>query len=136
MRHKKVVYVEDNHDDQLLASRIFSKMDYSPDVIMLDDGEEAITYLKRLVDVPDLVFVDLSLPKLNGVEVIREMKKLERYLTVPFVVMTDSNSQKHLLDAYKAGAFSFINKLQVMDWGRELKGATYYWLSINQRKVS
>lgn len=135
MSRKYVVLIEDSPNDQLLISRVLSKLNPSPDVLVLNNGNEAVEYFKRPVRLPDLVLVDLNLPKVNGIEVIRQAKQHPKFLLVPFVILTDNNYETNIIEAYKAGASSYILKpdgADPMGWGREIKGAAHYWLNMNR----
>lgn len=130
---KRVVYVEDCEHDQMLATRIFNNFNPSPNVTMLNDGEKAVAFLKSLHEVPDLVFVDIQLVLLNGIEVIRELKKLARYKYVPFVIMSGVLSRQFITDAYEAGAVSVLTKhdsMAPLDWTDQMNATLYYWLQV------
>lgn len=131
---KHVVIIEDNPDEQNLMARVLRNHDLQPNVTMLNDGVEALDWFKLTTVVPDLVLVDIKLPRIDGIEVVKRMKENPRYATVPFVMLTTSTMESDILDAHRAGAASYLVKTidgHPAEWGREVKGAITYWLSMN-----
>lgn len=139
MARKRIVFIEDDQNDQILTTRAIKDMEPAPNVTVLSSGEEAIDFLNNCALPPDLIFVDYNLPRMTGIEVIKEMKKEGRYKSVPFVMLSDNDSIEVMDEALDSGAWSYINKLSASDplnWGYKLKGAIYYWLDIHKARHS
>lgn len=131
---KRVVIIEDNPDEQNLMSRVLRNHELKPNVNMLNDGAEALSWFRTTTVIPDLVLVDIKLPKVSGLEVVRTVKANPRYLTTPFVVLTSSTMEEDIIAAHQAGAASYLVKsmdIHPAEWGREVKGAVNYWLTMN-----
>lgn len=138
MRSKVILLVEDNPDDVELTLRAFEKNNISSDVIVARDGVEALDHLLPSSPpadalLPELVLLDLNLPKISGLEVLRRMRAEPRTRRVPVVVLTSSQEDKDILSCYDLGANSFVQKpvdyTQFVDAARQL---SVYWLELNQ----
>jgi two-component system response regulator len=127
--------VEDNPDDELLAIRAFKKSKISHRVEVARDGSEAIDYLFRLDDkasLPKLVLLDLQLPTMSGLEVLKAIRDYPRTKFLPVVVVTSSGEQQDLLESYRLGANSFLQKPVGYSQFTDLIGQLMtYWLSMN-----
>src|SRR5579863_1691124 len=106
-----LLLVEDNPDDEALALRAFKKCDFAAEVVVVRDGQEALDYVfsageyaGRSGDLPQVVLLDLKLPKVDGIEVLRRMKADERTRSVPVVVLTTSSEDRDLVESYRLGA--------------------------------
>ena len=136
-----ILLVEDNHDDADLALRALRTNRIANDVIHAHDGEDARDYLfgmgdhsgRDVCDVPQLILLDLKLPKIDGLDVLRRVRADERTRFVPVVVLTSSDEEDDLVRSYGLGANSFIRKPvdfdQFMDTIRQ---TSVYWLLINE----
>ncbi len=114
-----ILLVEDNPDDVLLTCRTFKKNDICNEVVLARDGAEALDYLfgtgryeGRELDamLPQVILLDLALPKVDGLEVLRRIRSDERTRRLPTVVLTSSEDQERLLDSYGLGANSYVRK--------------------------
>lgn len=140
MDNKLILLVEDNPDDELLAKRALKKNHISSEVVVARDGQEAIEYLfgegrfegrDKLV-MPHVIFLDLKLPKLDGIEVLKRVRADERTCMIPVVMLTSSNEESDINSCYKYGANSFICKPVDFDQFVETSGQMgTYWLSLN-----
>lgn len=138
--NKTILLVEDNPDDEALTLRAIRKhMPYG--IKVARDGAEALEYLfgggrgsgGEEVGVPLLVLLDLKLPKVNGLEVLRRMRDESRTRSIPVIVFTSSTEEQDILDSYRLGANSYIRK--PVDYGQfcdNMKQVMNYWLSVNQ----
>lgn len=138
--NKTILLVEDNPDDEALTLRAVRKqVPHGIDVAR--DGAEALDYLfgtgrhagRDLTSPPLLVLLDLKLPKVNGLEVLRRAREDARTRSIPIIVFTSSTEEQDILDSYRLGANSYIRK--PVDYGQfceNLKQAMNYWLWINQ----
>lgn len=136
-RRKYVVIVEDNPDHQMLISRVIRRSIFSPDVLVLNDGEEAINFANQPGRTPDLIILDIKIPKFNGLEVLKVFKRSEKLLTTPIVLMTTSSMRSDIVTAYANGASSYISKSDnMLQWNKRLSEALSYWLGINKTDQS
>lgn len=138
---KSILLVEDNADDELLTIRALKKNKIANNIIVARDGEEALDYLfgssdnqtKEERPLPTLIILDLNLPKIDGLEVLKRLKANERTKLIPVVVLTSSDEQKDLLTSYGLGANSYIRK--PVDFNKFIEVASnigLYWLVLNE----
>lgn len=134
-----ILLVEDNPDDEALTLRAIRKhVPYG--IVVARDGAEALDYLfgtgpnaGKDQPAPLLVLLDLKLPKVNGLEVLRRMREESRTRSIPVIVFTSSTEEQDILDSYRLGANSYIRK--PVDYGQfcdNMKQVMNYWLSVNQ----
>jgi two-component system, response regulator len=142
MADKKVILlIEDNPDDEALTLRALQKNNIANEVIVARDGAEALDYLfgsgahasRDPADVPEIILLDLKLPKIDGLEVLRRIRADERTRLLPVVILTSSNEEQDLLTGYGYGANSYVRKpvdfAQFTDAVRQLG---LYWLVLNE----
>jgi two-component system response regulator len=118
MEEKIILLVEDNPDDVDLTLRAFKKNNITNQVINAKDGVEALDYLRGTgmyagrdtKELPVVVMLDLKLPKISGMEVLRNLRQDELTTLIPVVVLTSSTEQKDVVEGYKLGANSYIRK--------------------------
>jgi len=138
---RPILLVEDNPDDEALTLRAFSKNEIPNPVIVARDGVEALDYLfgtgsheKRDMSImPAVVLLDLKLPRIDGLEVLKRIRAHERTALLPVVVLTTSKEQQDILEAYRLGANSYIRK--PVDFERFIQAVGQlgvYWLSLNE----
>jgi two-component system, response regulator len=135
-----ILLVEDRADDVELTLRAFQKANVANDIVVAGDGEEAIDYLfatgghaGRDPVMPQVVLLDLKLPKLDGLGVLRRMRADERTRRLPVVIMTSSNEEKDVISGYNLGANSFVRK--PVDFAQFVEAAKLlglYWLVMNE----
>jgi two-component system response regulator len=139
-----ILLVEDNQDDIDLALHALRRGKLANNIFVARDGEEALDFLfcrgayrERSFDhAPKLVLLDLKLPKVNGMEVLKLVKSDPRTKTIPIVIMTSSKEERDLVAGYNLGANSYIQKPVDFDQFREtVKTVGMYWLVINQPPV-
>jgi len=142
MNDIEILLVEDDPNDVELTLRVLRKNNLANKIHIAGDGEEALDFLfcrgkfsdRRPDNPPKVVFLDLKLPKLNGLEVLRELKKDPRTQPIPVVVMTSSREQRDLVDGYRLGVNSYIQKpIDFGEFQAVIKDLGYYWLIVNQR---
>jgi two-component system response regulator len=136
-----ILLVEDNPDDVELTLRAFEKSRVANRIVVVGDGEAALDHLfatgahaGRLPDEdPEVVLLDLKLPKVDGLEVLRRMRADARTRRLPVVVLTSSNEERDLVRSYDLGANSFVRKpvdfAQFVEAARQLG---LYWLVLNE----
>jgi two-component system, response regulator len=137
---KPILLVEDNPSDEELTLRALQKSNILNPVTVARDGVEALDYLlgrgKHAAappPLPSVVLLDLKLPKINGLEVLRALRSEQRTRLLPVVVLSSSNEERDLLASYELGANSYVRK--PVDFGQFLDAARQlgqYWLSVNQ----
>jgi|SRR5882757_9875465 len=144
-QERVIVLVEDNANDEELMLRAFRKSGISNRVVILRDGAEALDYFfvrgahadRSLSDITQVVLLDLKLPKINGIEVLRQLRVDERTQLLPIVILTSSAEEQDLIRCYSLGANSYVRKpvdfTQFVDAVRQLG---QYWLMINQAAPS
>jgi two-component system response regulator len=137
-----ILLVEDSQDDADLAIHALRRENLANNIFIVRDGEEALDFLfcrgafaERSFDVPPkLVLLDLKLPKVDGIEVLRQVKGDPRTCTIPVVILTSSKEDRDLIRGYELGVNSYIQKPVDFDKFREtVKTAGLYWLVVNQQ---
>lgn len=137
----EILLVEDNPDDLELAMFALRKNNLANRIQVARDGEEALDFLfcrgafadRSFESPPRVVLLDLKLPKVDGLEVLREVKSDPRTKSIPVVVMTSSNQQRDMVEGYHLGVNSYIQKPVDFDKFRQIiKDLGFYWLVINQ----
>ncbi len=142
MAHDKIILlVEDNPDDEALTLRAFKKNNIQNEVVVAHDGVEALDYLfgagahagRDAGDLPQVVLLDLKLPKVDGLEVLRRIRADERTKLLPVVILTSSKEDKDVINGYRLGANSYVRKPVSFDEFLEAARALgLYWLLLNQ----
>jgi CheY-like chemotaxis protein len=133
-----VLLVEDDADHAALVMRSFEEYGVPAEIRHVSDGEEALSYLyKRGVYAdsprPDLILLDLRLPKLDGIEVLREIKHAETLQRIPAVILTTSDAERDLRRAYAEHANSYLVKpVDYAHFSRMMDSLGLYWLSLNR----
>ncbi len=134
MNSGKILLVEDNEDDQLLCVKAFKKNNMQNEIVIANDGEEAVNILKdETLTPPVLILLDLKLPKLSGIEVLQKIRADSRLKFIPVVVLTSSRELKDLQNAYLSGANSYICKpIDFNEFSDSVLEVGMYWLSLNE----
>jgi len=141
MKEKIILLVEDSPDDVDLTLRAFKKNNITNQVIVAHDGVEALDYLRGtgmyagrdVRQLPVVVMLDLKLPKIDGMEVLRSIRQDELTRLIPVVILTSSAEQKDLVEGYKLGANSYIRK--PVDFERFIEAVNIlglYWTLWNE----
>ena len=137
MTDRTILLVEDNPDDEALTLRAFKKSDIRNEVVVLRDGAEALAYLfpgnGDTVPRPALILLDLNLPKVGGLEVLRRMRADERTQMIPVVVLTSSKLDEDILDSYRNGANAYVRKpVNFSDFAEAVRTLGVFWLLLNE----
>lgn len=134
--HMLILLVEDNPEDVIMARITLKDINIKNPVVVVSDGEEALDYLYKRGEYadaisPDLIILDLNLPKISGYDVLKEIKSNETFRTIPVIVFTVSTNEQDVETAYKLGANSFIQKPAEPDEMRDVFTVLLrYWLDI------
>lgn len=140
MDEKVILLVEDNPDDVALTERAFKKNKIKNQLVIANDGVEALDYLfcsgkyagKKMV-LPQVVLLDLKLPRISGLEVLKMIRTDERTKLLPVVILTSSKEEQDLVDGYKLGANSYIRKpVDFSQFLEAVKQLGLYWLVLNE----
>jgi two-component system, response regulator len=140
-RNHIILLVEDRADDVELTLRAFEKAKIANEIVVASDGEEAVNYLFGLGRyagrdpkvMPQVVLLDLKLPKIDGLEVLRRMRADERTRRLPVVIMTSSKEESDVVLGYNLGANSFVRKpVDFVQFVEAAKLLGLYWLVINE----
>ena len=141
MGAKIILLVEDNSDDEALTLRAIRKRGIANEVVVARDGAQALDYLfaqgshagRDASTDPAVMLLDLNLPKIGGIEVLRRLRQHARTRLLPVVVLSSSSEGKDIIDCYSAGANSYIRKPVDFDQFLEVAGFLgMYWLLLNE----
>jgi two-component system, response regulator len=141
MRNRRILLVEDNADHQELTLMTLSENKIGDEVVVAGDGVEALEYLfgqgphagRDPRDVPALILLDLKLPKLNGIEVLRRIRDDERTRYVPVVILTSSSEEEDIVASLRGGANSYVRKPVDFDrFVEQLHLLQVYWLLVHE----
>lgn len=136
-----LVLIEDNGIDEKLTLRALRESGVATEIIVLRDGAEAVDFLKRQGKYasregdqnPSLIFLDLKVPKINGLEVLKIIRDDQRTELLPVVVLSSSIEQKDLVECYRIGANSYIRKqVDFEKFLQTMSKVCDYWLALNQ----
>ncbi len=136
-----ILLVEDNPDDEALTLRALKKNNILNEVVVARDGAEALDFLfgtgayagRDLKIMPEVILLDINLPKINGLEVLKKIRANERTRLLPVVILTTSNEEQDKLKSYTLGANSFIRKpVDFQQFSEAIRQLGVYWLVLNQ----
>ena len=130
---RTLLLVEDNPDDEALTLRAFRKHNLSNEVMVAHDGVEAIEMLLGGSPLPQVVLLDLKLPRLDGLEVLKRLRGDERTKHLPVVVLTSSQEERDLVESYRLGANSYVRKpVDFAEFVDAVGHLGLYWLVLNR----
>ena len=145
MTSQTILLVEDNPDDEALTLRAFKKSNISNEVVVARDGAEALAYLfpgdgdgdgdgdGHDAPRPALILLDLNLPKVGGLEVLRRMQADARTRLIPVVVLTSSKLEEDILDSYRSGANAYVRKpVKFSEFAEAVRALGVFWLLLNE----
>ena len=137
----EILLVEDNLSDAKLTMMALKECNIANTVIHLKNGEEALDFIfatgsyanREVKDVPGLILLDLKMPKVNGIEVLKKIKADERTKSIPVIVFTSSQEEPDLKETYRLGVNSYIVKpLEFDKFAKTVKELGFYWLLVNK----
>ncbi len=136
-----ILLVEDNEADVKITLRAFNKAKLKNNIYVVYDGQEALDYLshqgkfadQKIYPRPDLILLDINMPKKNGFEVLKEIKESVSYRTIPVVMLTSSKNEADIVTSFKNGAASYIPKPVLYDdFAKVVEGFNFYWHIVNK----
>ena len=138
-KNNKILLVEDNPDDEQLTLRAFAKANVANQIVVARDGAEALEMLlgegahAGNAITPQVVLLDLKLPKLDGLAVLRRLREDERTATLPVVVLTSSNEDRDIVESYRLGCNSYVRKpVDFSEFITAVGQLGLYWLVLNE----
>jgi CheY-like chemotaxis protein len=141
MEQKYILLVEDNPDDVELTLLAFKKYNIKNDLVVIQNGAEALDYLfaegayagRDLSNMPTVILLDLKLPKIDGLEVLRRIRADERTKLLPVVILTSSKEEQDLINGYKFGANSYVRKpIDFAQFTEAARQLGLYWMILNE----
>jgi two-component system, response regulator len=136
-----ILLVEDNLDDEVLTMRALRKNNIKNEVVVAHDGVEALDYLfgtgsyadRDLTQMPQIILLDLKLPRVDGLEVLRRIRAEERTRLLPVVILTSSNEERDRINGYGLGANSYVRKpVDFNQFVEAVRQLGLYWLILNE----
>lgn len=137
----EIVLVEDNESDAELTIRAFKKNNILNKLIHLQDGQEALEYIfatgkyseRNINELPKVILLDLKMPKVGGLEVLKKIKSDDRTKIIPVIILTSSKEDKDIIEGYKLGVNSYIVKpVGFENFAKAVSEIGLYWLLLNQ----
>lgn len=141
MKSHVILLVEDNEDDEKLTVRALRKNSIANEIVVARDGVEALDYMfgtgayagRDVTTLPQLVLLDLKLPRIDGLEVLSRIRTDERTAITPVVVLTSSREEEDIVRSYRLGANSYVRKpVDYSSFSEAARQLGLYWLLINQ----
>jgi DNA-binding response OmpR family regulator len=141
MRGRIILLVEDNRDDEALTLRALRQNNIANDVVVAHDGVEALDYLlgqgsyegRDVREYPAVILLDLKLPRVDGLEVLRRLRGDSRTELLPVVVLTSSSEEQDMVNSYKLGANSYVCKpVDFTEFMEAVRQLGLYWLVLNE----
>lgn len=141
MKGTTILLVEDTADDEQLVKRVFTKINLINKLVVVRDGAEALDYLygtgvhanRDTTQMPAVVFLDLKLPKVSGLEVLRRIRADERTRLLPVVILSSSQEEQDLTQSYSLGANSYVRKpVDFTEFTEAVQQLGFYWLLLNE----
>ncbi len=128
-----VLLVEDNPDDIELTRDAFEQNGIQNALVVVEDGQAALDYLVAADPLPRVVLLDLKLPKVDGLEVLRRLRAVERTRTLPIVIMTTSREERDLVESYRLGANGYVRKpVDFIEFHQAVRTLGMFWLLLNE----
>lgn len=130
----EVVLVEDNEEDALLTMRALKKHNLANHLLHLRSGEEVLDFLfEREDNFPKLILLDLKMPKVDGIEVLRRLRKDDKRKLIPVVMLTSSKEEKDVVDSYRLGVNAYIVKpVDFEQFSKAIVKVGFFWVVLNQ----
>ena len=128
MKKLKILFIEDDAIELMKFQRVLENIEAVHHIIHANNGEEALTILSNSDDFPDIIIVDLNMPKMNGIKFLKLLKSDEQLKFLPVIIMTTSNNRKDILECYSQGITGYILKpLKYEDYVDRINNILNYW---------
>lgn len=141
----EIVLIEDNHFEAELAIKALQKNNLANQLLHIDDGEEALDFIfsdgkykeRRTLPPPKLILLDLKLPKVDGLQILKAIKADPATRPIPVVILTSSQEERDIVESYQLGANSYLVKpVNFESFSKAIADLGFYWLLLNQQPVS
>ena len=138
VKERTILLIEDDPDHELLTIRALRKANIVNEIHVARDGEEALAALfgdgtDQLADLPQVVLLDLKLPKIDGLEILRRIRESQRTQVLPVVILTSSDEETDIVRSYRLGANSYIRKpVNFVEFAEATRQLGVYWLVLNE----
>ncbi len=141
METTEILYIEDNPNDIRLTLRALKKRNLANSILTITDGEEALDYIfctgtyseRDKTQNPKLIILDLKLPKVNGIEILKRIKAEERTKNIPVVILTSSREESDMIESYQYGVNSYVVKpINFDSFSEAVSALGLYWLLVNE----
>lgn len=135
-----ILLVEDNHDEAELTIRSLRKIDSHSKLVHIDDGAEALDFIfarnkystRKIEQSPKMILLDLKLPKVNGLEILKQVKSNSQTKKTPVVLLTSSREERDIEDGYNSGANSYVVKPNTFEtYTKTISELGHYWMQLN-----
>ncbi|WP_421655454.1 response regulator [Leptothermofonsia sp. ETS-13] len=145
VRERSILLVEDNPDDEVLAIRALRRSRITNEIVVVHDGVEALDYLfgrgayagRDLSNQPAVILLDLKLPRMDGIEVLRELRAHESTRLLPIVILTTSEEEQDVINSYSLGCNSYVRKpIDFLQFSQAVQQLGMYWLLLNEAPPS
>jgi two-component system response regulator len=134
----EILLVEDNPDDAELTIRALKKHNLANNLLHLQDGEEALNFIfsPQTSSLPKIILLDIKMPKVDGIEVLRKIKSDENRKIIPVVVLTSSKEERDIIETYKLGVNAYIVKpVEFEKFVNAVSEIGFFWLLLNQPPI-
>ena len=136
---KRILIVDDSPNDVELIIATLAENHFANDIVVAEDGEEALDYLYKrgkfanVVGVPAVILLDVKMPKINGIEVLKHIRSDAKFKFLPIIMVTSSHEERDIVESYKLGANSYVVKpVDILQFINAIKILGQYWAVINQ----
>jgi CheY-like chemotaxis protein len=138
---KTILLIEDNESDELLTVRALEKAQVANEIVVVRDGEEALAYLfgtgayagRDTSQLPNVALLDLNLPKIGGLDVLRRLRADDRTRHLPVVVLTSSGEERDVVQSYQLGANAYVRKpVDFNEFAQATRALGLFWLLVNE----
>lgn len=135
-----ILLVEDNHDEAELTIRSLRKIDSHSKLVHIDDGAEALDFIfarnkyaeRKVEQAPRMIILDLKLPKVNGLEILKQVKGNSQTKKTPIILLTSSREERDIVDGYQSGANSYVVKPNNFEsYTKAISEIGHYWIQLN-----
>jgi len=135
-----ILLVEDNPADQRLTQRALKRGSLDVKLIIVNDGQEAMDYLlgnepfsnRTIHQIPDLILLDINMPRMDGFQVLKEIREHETLRTVPVIMLTTSSHERDVIESYQLGVNAYINKpVQIEEFIKAILRVEDFWLKLS-----